>query len=147
LNLRRAKPGDAPAIARLLRRTFRISLPFLPELHTPEQDLWFVRERMLVQDEVWLAEDAEGALLGFVAFREGWIDHLYVDPDHQGQGIGPLLLAKPLRYRQARRLWTFQKNVRARRFYEAHGFKAIEFTDGSANEEGEPDVLYEWRPA
>jgi putative acetyltransferase len=146
LILRRAKPQDARAIAVLLRRTFRISLPFLPDLHTAEDDLWFVRERMLVVDEVWLAEDPEQALLGFVAFREGWIDHLYVDPDHQGQGLGRILLAKPMRLRQSRRLWTFQKNARARAFYEAHGFQPIEFTDGSANEEKEPDVLYEWRP-
>ena len=142
----RARPGDAPAIAVLLRHTFRVSLPFLPELHTPEQDLWFVREQMLEKDEVWLAEDAEAQLLGFVAFREGWIDHLYVHPDHQGEGIGELLLRKPLRYRQARRLWTFQQNARARAFYEKHGFRLVELTDGAGNEEKEPDALYEWRP-
>ena len=145
MNLRRAKPGDATAIAVLLRRAFRISLPFLPELHTPEQDLWFVREQMLVKDEVWVAEDADGLLAGFVAFREGWIDHLYVHPEHQGQGIGPVLLAKPLRSRQTRRLWTFQKNARARAFYEKHGFTLVELTDGQANEEKEPDVMLAWR--
>lgn len=146
MKLRRAKLEDARAIAVLLRHTFRVSLPFLPELHTAEDDLWFVREQMLVKDEVWLAESDNLVLLGFVAFREGWIDHLYVHPEHQGQGIGPMLLAKPMRYRQARRLWAFQKNARARAFYEAHGFQPIEFTDGSANEEKEPGVLYEWRP-
>ena len=41
------------------------------------------------------------------------------------------------------RLYTFQANVGARRFYERHGFVAIEFTDGHANEERCPDVLYE----
>lgn len=137
--------ADAQAIAIILRTAFRVSLPFLPELHTAEEDLWFVRERMLVRDEVWVAEEAD-AVVGFIAFREGWIDHLYVHPDWQGQGIGPTLLAKPLSYRQARRLWTFQKNARARKLYEAHGFRLIELTDGSANEEKEPDALYEWRP-
>ena len=34
---------------------------------------------------------------------------------------------------------------RARQFYEARGFIASEFTDGSRNEEREPDVLYVWR--
>ena len=143
--LRRATVEDAPAIAVLLRTTFRVSLPFLPELHTPEEDLWFVRERMLVRDEVWVAEEG-GDLAGFIGFREGWIDHLYVHPDWQGRGVGPQLLAKPLQYRQARRLWTFQKNTRARKFYEDRGFRLIEVTDGSANEEKEPDALYEWRP-
>jgi ribosomal protein S18 acetylase RimI-like enzyme len=41
------------------------------------------------------------------------------------------------------RLCTFQANVRARSFYERHGFKAIAFGDGNSNEERCPDVLYE----
>jgi ribosomal protein S18 acetylase RimI-like enzyme len=146
LILRRATEADAQAIATVLRTTFRVSLPFLPELHTPEEDLWFVREQMLVRDEVWVIEAGGGVIAGFIGFREGWIDHLYVHPDWQGRGLGPELLSKPLQYRQARRLWTFQKNTRARKFYEAHGFKLIELTDGSGNEEKEPDALYEWRP-
>lgn len=145
MSLRRAREEDARAIARILRLAFRVSLPFLPELHTPEEDLWFVRERMLVRDEVWVAEEG-GEVVGFVGFRDGWIDHLYVHPDWQGRGIGPKLLAKPLASRQARRLWTFQKNARARKFYEDRGFRLVELTDGSGNEEKEPDALYEWRP-
>ena len=41
-------------------------------------------------------------------------------------------------------LYTFQANAGARRFYERHGFRAIQFTDGRANEEHCPDVLYEF---
>jgi hypothetical protein len=41
-------------------------------------------------------------------------------------------------------LWTFQINRRAQQFYERHGFAAVEWTDGSANEEREPDVRYMW---
>ena len=43
-------------------------------------------------------------------------------------------------------LWTFQPNVGARLFYETRGFRSIRQTDGE-NEEGEPDVQYEWRKA
>jgi hypothetical protein len=43
-------------------------------------------------------------------------------------------------------LWTFQTNTGARRFYERHGFVAVDETDGSANEERAPDVRYAWRP-
>jgi ribosomal protein S18 acetylase RimI-like enzyme len=39
-------------------------------------------------------------------------------------------------------LWAFQSNARARRFYERHGFEAVEFTDGNGNEERWPDVRY-----
>ena len=44
----------------------------------------------------------------------------------------------------SRQLWTFQDNARARRFYEARGFVAEEFTDGAGNEEKTPDVRYVW---
>ena len=30
------------------------------------------------------------------------------------------------------------------RFYERHDFRILELGDGSGNEEGCPDVLYEW---
>lgn len=43
------------------------------------------------------------------------------------------------------RLYTFQANHGAMRFYERHDFLAIAFTDGQANEERCPDVLYEHR--
>jgi hypothetical protein len=41
------------------------------------------------------------------------------------------------------RVYTFQANSGARRFYERHGFAAIQLTDGQGNEEHCPDVLYE----
>ena len=41
-------------------------------------------------------------------------------------------------------LWCFQANERARRFYEARGFRAIRFTDGADNEERMPDIRYRW---
>ena len=41
------------------------------------------------------------------------------------------------------RLWTFESNLGAQRFYERHGFRPIERTAGD-NEEGAPDILYVW---
>jgi hypothetical protein len=40
----------------------------------------------------------------------------------------------------------FQRNIRARRFYESRGFHLVEETDGAANEEREPDARYRWAP-
>jgi ribosomal protein S18 acetylase RimI-like enzyme len=72
------------------------------------------------------------------------LDHLYVHPEAQGHGVGSALLRKarslsPLRIT----LVTFQRNARARAFYEKHGFRPVRFTAGE-NEEGEPDVHYLW---
>ena len=41
--------------------------------------------------------------------------------------------------------WAFQKNERARRFYDKRGCIAVEFTEREGNEEKEADVRYEWR--
>ena len=43
------------------------------------------------------------------------------------------------------RLWVFERNDRARSFYAHHGFTEVERTDGSGNEEKEPDVLLRWQ--
>ena len=43
-------------------------------------------------------------------------------------------------------LWTFQVNAPAQRFYERHGFVESFRTDGSENEEREPDIRYAWKP-
>jgi ribosomal protein S18 acetylase RimI-like enzyme len=56
----------------------------------------------------------------------------------------PLLLRHALSSLQPPvRLYTFQQNTGAPRFYERFGFKAVQFTDRSENEERCPDVLYE----
>lgn len=143
--LRRARTSDAHAIATVHRAAMRVSLSFLPELHTAEEDLAFFVDRFLPANEVWVA-DRQGGIVGYVGFDGGWINHLYVAPDAQGQGIGARLLARALADRRPRRLWTFQENERARRFYESRGFRLIELTDGQGNEEKTPDALYAWSP-
>ena len=94
---------------------------------------------------MWGAIDNEA--IGFIAFREGWIDHLYVLPARQKQGVGEALLEVAKVAWPDLKLWTFQKNLPARVFYEKRGFSLIEETDGGGNEEREPDVLYRWRKA
>jgi len=144
LILRRASIDDMPALARLHRHTVETSLPFVPQLHTPEEDAWWFAERLFAANEVWLAEDIEGAA-GYVAFRPDFIEHLFVRPDMQGAGLGFQLLEKAREACSEVTLWTFQQNRAARRFYERHGFVVALETDGADNEEKLPDVLYRWR--
>ncbi len=134
--------GDAEAVARLFRTVRRACLPYLPDLHTPDEDLGFFRDRVFAECEVWVAQ-AE-AIDGFIAFRTGWVDHLYVHPERHRQGLGKALLALAMTTHAPLRLWVFQRNTAAIGFYLAHGFREIERTDGSRNEEREPDVLMEW---
>ena len=142
--LRRAMAEDAQAIAIVHRTAMRVSLSFLPELHTADEDLRFFAERFLPANTVWVAESG-GGIAGYIGFDHDWIHHLYVAPAFQGQGVGPRLLALALADGHQRQLWTFQQNARARRFYEARGFVLVALTDGAGNEEKTPDALYEWR--
>jgi putative acetyltransferase len=133
----------AEAAARVHRASFDDRLPWLAGLHTPEEDEWFYRAVVFAGSTVWGAFDAD-ALVAVMATRPGWIDQLYVLPGHQGRGIGTALLEVAKTGASELELWTFQQNALARRFYERHGFVAVEQTDGAGNEEREPDVRYRW---
>jgi putative acetyltransferase len=141
-NLRRARADDVAPIARFYRRVAEAEWDFLPP-HTPAEDLQHF-QRLFERGPIWIAE-ADGALLGFCAAPPEWIDQLIVDHPWHGRGIGRALLAAALEGRERVRLWTFQRNARTRRFYKLQGFTEILETDGSDNEEKEPDVLLEWR--
>jgi GNAT superfamily N-acetyltransferase len=129
--------------SRVHRKSFDHQLPWLIGLHTPDEDARFFRERVFKECSVWGAVDA-GVIVGIIAFTSDWVNQLYVLPDAQRRGIGSKLLAVAQAEAANLQLWTFQKNVLARKFYEAKGFVAIKQTDGSENQEKEPDVLYAW---
>lgn len=94
---------------------------------------------------VW---DDHGDVVALLITSPGWIEHLYVAPGQTGRGIGGALVDHAKQHASGPlELWTFQANDGARRFYERHGFEAVEFTDGSTNMERSPDVRYVWRPA
>ncbi len=142
--LRRAEPADAAAIAVVHRVSMRTAMPWLPDLHTEEETRAWVREVLLPQQEVWVAE-ADGRIVGMAALGEEMLQQLYIHPDYQGRGIGDALFTVATeRYPAGFTFYAFQRNARARAFYEARGCVAVAFGDGSGNEEGEPDVLYAW---
>ncbi len=143
LGLRKLTLADMDAAAAVHRASFNHALPKLAGLHTPDEDRAFYRTQMFPACQVWGAEK-QSKLVGIIAFREGWIDQLYVLPDAQGRGVGSDLLEVAQTAFPVLNLWTFQCNVRARHFYELNGFTAVRQTDGSDNEEKEPDVLYRW---
>ncbi len=148
--LRRATRADAAALAALHVQSRAAHWPFLPPPPLHEVEQW-LRNTMLPQGGTWVLHDGDTAL-GFVSLEthdDGvlWIRNLYVAADCVGSGLGTQLLSFAMspEQRQGRtvRLWTFQANTMARRFYENHGFVAVLFTDGNENMERCPDVLYE----
>jgi GNAT superfamily N-acetyltransferase len=149
--IRRATSADATATAELYLRARRAgsakgAIP--PPVHDDEDVSGWVAQVVVPRLECWLAEHASGTLAGVLVLKDDWVDQLYVDPDLTGAGIGAELIAVAKRERPGGlRLWTFVSNEGAQRFYLRNGFKEVERTDGSRNEEGAPDILYAWSPA
>lgn len=140
-----AAPADDARIAALIRTSKAVAMPWLAVVHTPEEDLAWVRSVLLVQHAITVARE-DGDVVGVLATSPGWVDQLYVHPEHQGRGVGRALLeAAKATSEGDLQLWTFTRNARARAFYERAGFAAEEETDGTTNEEREPDVRYRWR--
>ncbi len=141
--VRRSSADDIDVVIRLFRRTAGHAWPFL-DPDVLEAGLFRFRDAGFGRSVVWVAERG-GGIVGFCAMRTGWIDHFYVAPEHQGRGVGQLLIGRALKGRRRVRLWTFQRNTRSRLFYALQGFSEARRTDGAANGGGEPDILMEWR--
>jgi uridine kinase len=140
-----ADPADAREIA-LLFIDARKGMTYLPDSpYSDEQTVAFFRG--LIEDPgnlVLTAELEDGRIGGFGVFAEGRMDHLYVDPEHQRRGIGTMLLKAAQGRFGHLEGWVFEKNINAIRLYQRNGFDVVEHTDGSRNEEGEPDVRIVW---
>lgn len=141
--LREARAKDGAVIAEIWLASFKATYAF-PPAHSDEDVRAWVVDALLPETETWVAEEP-AMTVGFIAIGDRSVEQLYVAPGWTGRGVG----SRFVRLAQARRpagleLWTFQVNAGARRFYERHGFRAVELTDGADNEERQPDVRYVW---
>ena len=144
--VRDALPGDAEELTSLLLRSRTQAMPWLGSPHDESSTRWWMQHVLLAEHCVRVADDGR-RLHGFAAVTDIWLEQLYVDPDHQGQGVGRTLLEDAKRLRpDGLRLHVFSRNAPARRFYEAHGFSIVEQSDGRDNEEREPDCTYVGTP-
>ena len=139
-----ASPGESDEVATAWLRAWAASMPSIPPpVHTEaEVRAWF-RDVVFPGQEVWVA-DLDDRVVGLLVLGEGWIEQLYVEPTLTNWRIGTQLIdAAKARYPGGLELWTFEANAGARRFYERHGFLAVEAASGHS-EEGAPDVRYHW---
>ncbi len=147
VSLRPARPGDAPAIARVHVETWRAAYAgivpdaYLVSMTESKQALqWNHSIRRAVAPEAVLAAESNdlpgGRIVGFGSCGpargrpgSGEVFTLYVAPDWQGQGIGRMLLGELFSRLHAGGLgealvWVLNGNP-ARFFYEALGGRRI----------------------
>ncbi|GHJ58201.1 hypothetical protein NOK12_07200 [Nocardioides sp. OK12] len=141
--LRPAEPGEGAALA-AVHLAARRAAPMPEPVHDPADVTRWLSGR-LESDEVWVADLAGHGVVGYARLTPGWLDDLYVAPVAARRGVGSALLdLVKSRLPEGFCLWVFASNAPARAFYARHGLVELEATDGSANEEGAPDVRMAW---
>jgi putative acetyltransferase len=144
--LRDAAPSDADRLTALYLRSRTVGMPWLISPHDDAETRLWVERVLLVEHRVRLVHEGN-RVLGFAAVDGSWLEQLFVDPDHQGRGVGRALLDDAKRASPGGlSLHVFTRNGRARRFYTAAGFVLSAQSDGKRNEEREPDCTYVWSP-
>ena len=151
VTFRLATGADAEQVADIYLESRKTFLAYAPLAHSDDSIRRWIAGHLIPSGGVTVTSpsDPTAPLVGMMALsrkgRIGWIDHLYLRISAVGSGLGARFvelakaeLGPPVR------LHTFQENEGARRFYERHDFRILELGDGSGNEEGCPDVLYEW---
>ena len=146
--LRRAAADDAGLAAEVLLRSRAAALPTVTWPRSDDEVRDYFRDVVVPHRETWVAEaSSKGGIVGVMVLAADEVSQLYLLPEWRGHGIGDLFVALAKERRpEGLTLWTFQVNKPAHRFYERHGFVPVERTDGSGNEELEPDVRYAWLP-
>lgn len=150
VEFRAATLADAPDVADVYLRSRKELVACAPLVHSDDDVREWIRRKLIPAGRTTVAvvDDRVVGLMAVSAATDcSWIEQLYLQPEWVRRGIGRRLLELARRELPPPiRLYTFQCNHPARRFYERHGFEAIAFGDGSGNKEQCPDILYEWRP-
>ncbi|MEU3316847.1 GNAT family N-acetyltransferase [Streptomyces sp. NPDC006662] len=144
--LRRAGDADALAAANVWLRSFATALPTVRCSHTDDEIRSWFSTVLVPRHETWVAI-AANTVVGVMVLKEAELKQLYIDPPWRGRGLGDQFMGvAKQRQPDGLTLWTFQVNTSAQRFYQRHGFTAVERTDGRHNDEHEPDVRLVWQP-
>lgn len=124
-NIRQATEKDLSRIAEI--EIFNYRLNFYPIFKSD----WFYFEYLTVPSlmEKYAVETGsfyvydDGVIKGFVKTSDNEIQKLFVEPVLQGNKIGDALVNFATEKLSADNLWALEKNTKAIKFYEKHGFK------------------------
>ena len=124
-NIRKATIEDLARIAEIVIFNYRLNFYpifkhddyYFGELQVPN----LIKQYESIVDNIWVYDD--GAIKGIIQVENQEIKKLFVEPVLQGNGIGFELLKFAIENHNTNTLWALEKNTRAIRFYERHGFK------------------------
>ena len=99
---------------------------------------------LLEHTSVTMIHNSSG-VVGFLALEKHIIQGLYIKKDFQGFGFGQAAIIFAQKQFEELRLWVFQSNIGAQKFYQRLGFQVVEKSDGEDNDYRLPDVFYCWK--
>lgn len=143
MNIRCAAKQDVSRIAEIIIFNYRVN--FYPIFQN--DDYYFGELQVVSMAEEYLKDSEallntyvydDGVIKGVIRIKGQAIEKLFVDPCFQNTGIGEQLLEDAIQNHAATYLWALEKNVRAIRFYQKHGFH---LTDQKILEEGTTEYL------
>ncbi len=141
--IRQATPADIARVAEI--EIFNYRLNFYPIFLCDEfyfRDKQVPKEMKRYETEEGLLENTfvydDGVVKGFIQLDGTKVAKLFVEPVLQGNGIGAELLKFAVTEKRANHLWALEKNVKAIKFYERHGFH---LTEEKELEEGTTEYL------
>lgn len=103
-----------------------------------------MREQYLPSAENYAFYDESGRVLGFISLIDNHIEALFVDPEHQGKGIGRRLLDHAKSIRPELTLAVYERNGKAVMFYHRNRFAVREHRIDE--DTGEYELLMEFTP-
>ncbi len=83
-----------------------------------------IAERWLPMSETAVYEK-DAKVVGFLSLIGHEVGAIFVDPDHQGRGIGTALLNRARESHPVLELNVFEANASGRAFYEKYGFNVV----------------------
>ena len=124
-NIRKATIGDLARIAEIVIFNYRLNFYpvfknddyYFNELQVPT----IMKQYEGIINNMWVYDD--GAVKGVIQIENEEIKKLFVEPVLQGNRIGSNLLIYAIENHNANTLWALEKNTRAIRFYNRHGFR------------------------
>ena len=124
--IRKANDKDLARIAEILIFNYRLNFYpifksdeyYFDELQVPS----LMKEYEKELDSLYVYDD--GVVKGFIKIEGTYIARLFVEPVLQNASIGSKLLEYAVKEHNADHLWALEKNVKAIRFYNRHGFEA-----------------------
>jgi GNAT superfamily N-acetyltransferase len=142
IHLRAARSTDAGKIGAILS-DFLETTDWMPRLHTGAEDI--AHSGVMIERGWVTVAEVDGCVAGFAACNGDDLNALYVAETARGQGVGTALLHRLQAEQPSLNLWTFQANKLAQAFYLKHGFVEVDRSDGTDNDEGLPDIRFEWK--